>query len=471
MIKNISLCLIVKNEEKGIERFLEQVYPFVDEILLGDTGSTDNTVLLASEFSKVNVLHINWEDDFAKARNQVLEQASGKWILVLDVDEFLSLSDLSRLKKIANTYVSKACLFTIRHYINDTFRPGFIFTEKDNALSGGALGYIETTKIAFFENDKRIRYNGLIHEAVQDSLKAIGEVPVKEDIVMHHYGYLNSSNDEATNEAKYKYYLQLGKQQIDKTPDQAKPYFDVSLIYLNQGDYQNSLKFLQQAIDIDADYFDALYNKGVVCFLLGNFQQSYDVFMYLKDNTSFNRQTIFDSLGRVSMKLHKYAEAVECFNQAILLDNRNMYAFYNLGVIYQAQKNYKDAYSCFSAVLRLNQNFSLARLGVGICALGIGSVDEALELFLQIDSKDSVYPDALYHIGFIYQQQKKYNEAINCYAEVLQNGSTVNALYNIALCYESLGNKVEAVNYYKNLLELNPSLEKDISPKIEILSS
>lgn len=469
MIKKISLCTIVKNEALGLSSFLEHVYPFVDEIILGDTGSTDDTLTIAAQFPKVEVMHVPWEDDFSTARNQVLDKACGKWILVLDVDEFIDLSDFLKLKKIATNYISKACLLPIRHYINDVSRPGFVFSEGDNSLSRGALGYVETTKIAFFENDKRIRYSGLIHETVQDSLKAINEVPVRENIVMHHYGYLKSDADSKLSEEKYNYYLQLGKKQIERTPDAAKPYLDTALVYLNNGDYKSSMMFLDKALTIDGSYLDALYNKGAVSFLSGNYDAAYAVFFKLK-SLPYDKKSILDSLGRVCMKQHKYDEAVDCFKEAISLDKNNIYAFYNLAVILQAQKKYQEANQYFLAAISLNPRFMNAYLGSGMCLLSIGKLDDALLMLSKITEDVPVYKEALYHIGFIYQQQKKYQEALEAYKQVLSSGVNINALYNSALCSEAIGSKKQAVDFYNQILKEDPSLENDISKKIKLLS-
>jgi glycosyltransferase involved in cell wall biosynthesis len=89
----ISLCMIVKNEEDWIENALGSVRTVVDEIIIADTGSTDNTIKRASRFS-LKVLHFKWKDSFADARNFTLAEARHPWILVLDADECIAARDL-----------------------------------------------------------------------------------------------------------------------------------------------------------------------------------------------------------------------------------------------------------------------------------------------------------------------------------------------------------------------------------------
>jgi hypothetical protein len=80
--------MIVRDEARSIERCLASVRDLVDEMVVVDTGSTDDTVALA-EAAGASVHHFTWVDDFAQARNVALDHCSGDWILVLDADEWL----------------------------------------------------------------------------------------------------------------------------------------------------------------------------------------------------------------------------------------------------------------------------------------------------------------------------------------------------------------------------------------------
>lgn len=84
----LSLSMIVRDEAAQIEDCLRSVQGFVDEMVVVDTGSTDNTVALA-EAMGARVERIAWPGDFAPARNQALQWVQGDWVLVLDADERL----------------------------------------------------------------------------------------------------------------------------------------------------------------------------------------------------------------------------------------------------------------------------------------------------------------------------------------------------------------------------------------------
>ncbi len=88
----ISLAMIVKNEEKVLRECLNSVKDIVDEMVLVDTGSEDDTVDIAKEFG-AKLYEFKWCNDFSFARNFAAEKCSGDWILVLDADEVVTLGN------------------------------------------------------------------------------------------------------------------------------------------------------------------------------------------------------------------------------------------------------------------------------------------------------------------------------------------------------------------------------------------
>ena len=95
----ISQCMIVKNEEKNIERALSWGKELMWEQIVVDTGSTDRTVEIAERIG-AKIYHFSWIDDFSAAKNFAIEQASGDWIAFLDADEYMLPDDLHKLPAI-----------------------------------------------------------------------------------------------------------------------------------------------------------------------------------------------------------------------------------------------------------------------------------------------------------------------------------------------------------------------------------
>lgn len=99
---SISLCMIVKNEEKVLARCLNSAKDIADEIVIVDTGSTDNTKKIASRFTD-KIFDFKWEDDFAKARNFSFSKATKEYILWLDADDVILSSDREKFIKLKST--------------------------------------------------------------------------------------------------------------------------------------------------------------------------------------------------------------------------------------------------------------------------------------------------------------------------------------------------------------------------------
>jgi glycosyltransferase involved in cell wall biosynthesis len=101
-MKTLGACLIVKNEEKDIRNCLESIKE-CDEIVILDTGSTDNTVSICKEYTDQVFTDYKWEDDFSKARNEAMSRCSADWIIIIDADEKL-ITSVAKIRKIVSEF-------------------------------------------------------------------------------------------------------------------------------------------------------------------------------------------------------------------------------------------------------------------------------------------------------------------------------------------------------------------------------
>lgn len=92
-----SLCMIVKNESDILERCIDSIKDLMDEIIIVDTGSTDNTVEIAKKYTD-KVYHFDWVDDFSKARNFSFSKATMDYIYCADADEYLDKENHEQLR-------------------------------------------------------------------------------------------------------------------------------------------------------------------------------------------------------------------------------------------------------------------------------------------------------------------------------------------------------------------------------------
>ncbi|MEF3307166.1 glycosyltransferase family 2 protein [Paenibacillus sp. GYB003] len=98
----VSLCMIVKNEADVLARCLESVQGIADEIVIVDTGSTDETKRIAAAFTD-RIFDFEWVDDFAAARNFSFAQATKDYILWLDADDVFEQADREKFIRLKET--------------------------------------------------------------------------------------------------------------------------------------------------------------------------------------------------------------------------------------------------------------------------------------------------------------------------------------------------------------------------------
>ena len=99
----LSQCMIVKNEERNIEKALSWGKGIVWEQIVVDTGSTDRTVELAEKMG-AKVFYFPWQDDFSAAKNFAISKASGDWVAFLDADEYFPLEEAKKLMPLLERY-------------------------------------------------------------------------------------------------------------------------------------------------------------------------------------------------------------------------------------------------------------------------------------------------------------------------------------------------------------------------------
>lgn len=169
----VSATLIVRDESAFIEACLASLSGVVDEIVVVDTGSLDDTVEKARHYP-VSVHTFPWRDDFSAARNFAIEQASGDWILYIDADERLELPNSESLRR------------ALRDESKVAWRVRFF----------PRVGWTAHAELRLFRNDPRIRFQGVIYEAVNAAIDKVSrsdglDVGVS-DITMRHVGYEGS---------------------------------------------------------------------------------------------------------------------------------------------------------------------------------------------------------------------------------------------------------------------------------------
>ncbi len=258
---SVSLCMIVKNEERHIAKCLMSLKPIVDEIVIVDTGSSDRTKGITTAFG-AKVFDFPWTGNFSDARNFSLSKASGKWIFVMDADEVISpldhaaFIDLAKKAKPGKT----AYKFVTRNYITrvniDRWKPndGRYITEEAGA------GWSPSNKVRLFPNNGHIRFENPVHELVEPSLIREKIAVLDSKIPVHHYGKLDKEKERSKGEQ----YFQLGKRKLNESDNNLDAICELAIQAGELEKYDEALELWQKAISINPDLPVAFMNIGYI---------------------------------------------------------------------------------------------------------------------------------------------------------------------------------------------------------------
>nr|WP_091176141.1 glycosyltransferase [Paenibacillus sp. 1_12] len=351
----LSLCMIVKNEEANVERCLASVKSIADEMIVVDTGSTDRTVHLC-EAAGAQVHSFEWNRSFADARNYSLDQATGDWILWMDADEVLEVSEPVEWKAQLAAETDHLLNIHLVNYIGEFPDPNETFHIAHARLFRNRIGF---------------RFLYPIHETLNVEELFTDEHALKRIKQLHgwtinHYGYLHSyvtakqKNERnllmlqkeltAENSNPWtEYHLASEYYRIEKY-EQAYHFVNLSIArFLKKGKLPPSLLYklkyscliavgsyegipnaIDKAIMMYPDYVDLYFFKGVALHLsklhtlaLALFDQCIQMgedninHLTLKGSGSFHawyyKGICLEKLGNMELAAHAYEEALNLY--------------------------------------------------------------------------------------------------------------------------------------------------------------
>ncbi len=221
----LSVIMIVKNEAEVLADCLRSVAPIADEIIVGDTGSDDNTVAIAQAHG-ARVIEVPWTNDFAAARNQTIQAAHGDWLLHMDADEVLDTRGAETLRQIVDhDDTSDAVEILLANYCNDIHAWRWTPVDSRDPATRGYAGCLPVGLLRLFRNHRGFEYREAVHENITASVREQGGVIRPSDIVIHHYGYECSPERK---EQKARLYLALAREKRKQYPKDLKCLYDVA---------------------------------------------------------------------------------------------------------------------------------------------------------------------------------------------------------------------------------------------------
>jgi len=325
----ISLCMIVKNEEKFLDASLKSAKSLlgIDDIVVVDTGSTDGTKEIALAHG-AKVHDFVWCEDFSAARNFSAEHAQFDWIFYLDADEEVTEADLTKLSE-------------------------FIKEERCVGVGTGIeITDYDANPVSRLYNRKYYELRGTIHEQVEplgNFTKKLKNIPV----TLIHHGYLPEVSKA---KGKHERNARMLKDALKQQPNDPYLLFKLGNAYVYK-DEKVACEYLEKALEFISDHrllfaYEAVELYGYALINTGQYEKA----LALRD---------------------KYAEIYGDKPQFRFLQ---AHIFQNNGMFLEAVQSYE---SCIGAdiVDYMGITSFLSYYNIGVILECIGMLDEAIEMY------------------------------------------------------------------------------------------
>lgn len=463
----LSLCMIVKNEEATLGFCLDAVKSYVDQIVIVDTGSTDETKNIAQKYTE-DVFDFQWCNDFSAARNFSLSHAAHDWVLILDADEVVVDFNLESLRA------------SIK---NNPQKVGRIKRINPFESNGSTQKFVERVNRLF--NRHFFEYSGLIHEqVVRKDQKKYSTFHV--DIAVNHEGY---TKEVLNRTKKLTRNIEMLKMALLEKPKDPYLHYQLGKSHymskLYEDAYQNFSAALKLKPDLQFEYVkDLVESYGYAMINTNRYQEAITLEKYA-DYYAISPEYNF-LMGLIYMNNALFSKAIDSFKRCLVdgeysIDGINSYQpLYNIGVIhevlgdkYKAISFYKQAkdYSVSKARIKEMKNQLIKKYDAELKSilddLNEGLIEQA-DLKISILKDIKLTSDLIFYEGMVNLIRGDYKESIKQFKAVCEeNASNFDALFNLAFAYIQVNRHEDA----KNCLDfiLKNTKEKDIREEAQSL--
>ncbi len=233
-LARLSLCMIVRDSARTLAACLESIRPWVNEMVIVDTGSVDETPRIVESFGG-RLLHFPWCDDFAAARNESLRHARGEWLFWMDSDDTIPWD----------------CGRKLRALIDRQLRPNVLaFVAQVHCPGGGdggdpAFDVTVVDHVKLFRNRPDLRFDGRIHEQVLPAIRRAGGEVAWSDVYVVHSG---SDQSPAGQRKKLERDLRLLELELAERPEHTFTLFNLGMTHVHAARFEEGAGFLRRSI-------------------------------------------------------------------------------------------------------------------------------------------------------------------------------------------------------------------------------
>ena len=366
----LSLSMIVRDEEQQLGACLESVKGFCDELVVVDTGSTDNTIAIAKD-AGARVEEIEWPGDFTPARNKALEFVSGDWVLVLDADELL----LDAVKPALQALMAQPDVLVIN-----------LLRYEDGAVQSP---YSSVSRL--FRKHPAIQWSRAYHSMIDDSVEELLKSETQWRVVdcaepaLFHTGY-RPEELIAGNKAN-RLRAAMEAELASKPGD---PYACAKLggLEVDQGNSTRGVALLEMGLehcqsDQHRERYELLLHLGIAH--SSSKPEEAERYYRLALEEPLSPQVLVGArlnLGALLLRLNKLAEATEVTAAVTRQLPEVMLGWYNLGLIQRKAGDIGGAIEAYQSGLQLDPDSPELHQNLGAAQLAGGNFEAARESFL-----------------------------------------------------------------------------------------
>ncbi|MBM7661586.1 glycosyltransferase involved in cell wall biosynthesis [Bacillus mesophilus] len=261
----LSICMMVKNEEDNLRRCLTSIQNLIIknnvELIIIDTGSTDNTVEIAKEYTEKVFFH-EWNNSFSEMRNISISYAKGDWIFILDADEELDNED--NLLKMLEADDILQNYNTIQLLLRN-------FTTNDKKE------FSQIPHMRFYRRTKDFKFSGSVHN--QPAYQS--PIYTNKYLILNHYGY--NSQDKQLMDRKFNRTKTMLENELEREPNNIYYRYQLAQSYSMHNEFENGYKEIVKAYKLlrtneQKKSFGYVYLTYVnICLQLSKFYEAIEI--------------------------------------------------------------------------------------------------------------------------------------------------------------------------------------------------
>lgn len=368
---DLSLCMIVKNEEEALPQALSSVQGIVDEMVILDTGSTDRTVEIAKDFG-AKVEHFEWCNDFSAARNAALNHVQGQWVLVLDADEVLAPAIVPELKQ-AIAFAPRLVINLLRQEVGAVQSPYSLVSR-------------------LFRNHPEVRFSRPYHALVDDSVMQLRQrephwqVISLSTVAILHYGY---QPDAIASLSKYTKARTAMEGFLATHPHDAYVCSKLGALYVQSGQVHEGIELLKHGLDTNPVEPPVLFELHY--HLANAYTHSQNLNAAAVHYQAAIGQPVLPQLklgayhnfGNLLFNTGNVTTAKAAYETVLQIDPTFAVGHNHLGMTLKALGQMEDAIAAYQQAIGLNPDYAEAYQNLGVVLLKLGRVSESLAAFKQ----------------------------------------------------------------------------------------